>query len=132
MYINNAGDANIDVSFVNGRLTGQQIGEFKNAIVKSFTENELRILLSESGLVNYDHEISGDTYLTKVFNLLTRVVSPKGNEKRLLEILLKDKPGSPYLKQFVNFLNPPSSGNNYISGDVIQGNQFTATQHNYY
>jgi hypothetical protein len=81
-------------------LTGQQKRILKEGILGAYpsSEDELKIILLERMNLNLEEFNKGETYNTKVFNLITKLEAD-GNLEDFIKLIVRDKPKSPHLEE---------------------------------
>ena len=81
-------------------LKGSEIGVLRGIILDSFTEDQLRLLLTLRLDITYDVIKQGSGYDIAVFNLITRHFEPQGETANLVLALLQERPNNQNLQSF--------------------------------
>ena len=84
----------------NSRLTGIEIGELRELIMKAFPEEDLAQTLKIRLNLDYDAIQSGGSYGTRVFNLITNYFEPRGETVNLVNSLIKERANDSALISF--------------------------------
>jgi hypothetical protein len=84
----------------NSRLTGKEIGELRELIIKAFPEEDLAQTLKIHLNLDYNTIQSGGSYGTRVFNLITNYFEPRGETVNLVDSLIEERGNDSALKGF--------------------------------
>ena len=81
------------------KLTGDQIGQFKNVIYQAYNEAEFKRLLRINLDIRYDNIVQGNTYEDRVFNLI-EYFERNDKLRNLLETTYKNRETNKEIQRF--------------------------------